>query len=99
MAYRASRSSSAPEICNGRERVMRYVGRYRGPRPLLLRRPVVGGVAAAALLAAPVLYVTGSFGGAIQGGTPTKQIADGTLVSPTAEDDGDVDPEATVVPT
>lgn len=57
---------------------MRYVGRHRAPRPLLLRRPVVGGVAAAIVLVAPVLYATGNFSGAIQGGTPSKQIADGT---------------------
>jgi len=79
---------------------MRYVGRHRGPRPLLLRRPVVGGVAAAALLAGPVLYVTGSFSGAVQSGTPTKQIADGTTSSPGESSlDAETDPESTVIPT
>jgi hypothetical protein len=79
---------------------MRYVGRHRGPRPLLLRRPVVGGVAAAALLAGPVLYVTGSFSGAIQGGTSTKQIAEGTKTSSTLSSlDVETDPESTVIPT
>ncbi len=56
---------------------MRYVGRHREPRPLLLRRPVVGGVAAAVILAVPLLYVTGNFGEGIQGSTPLSIIADG----------------------
>ena len=68
---------------------MRYVGRHRAPRPLLLRRPVVGGVAAAALLTVPVLYATGSFSGAIQGGTPSKQIADGATKTSDAPLEGD----------
>ncbi|MFI7585732.1 hypothetical protein ACIB24_01510 [Spongisporangium articulatum] len=42
---------------------MRYVGRHRAPRPLYLRRPVVGGVAIVLLLGGPALaYGTGSFG-------------------------------------
>src|SRR5690242_18374812 len=42
-----------------RERAMRYVGRHRAPRPLLLRRPIVGGVAAAVVVAVPAWVVTG----------------------------------------
>jgi hypothetical protein len=81
---------------------MRYVGRHRAPRPLLLRRPVVGGVAAAALLTVPVLYATGSFGGAIQGGPSSKQIADGTTNSSSSTEDSLDEPVtegATVIPT
>jgi hypothetical protein len=81
---------------------MRYVGRHRAPRPLLLRRPVVGGVAAAALLTVPVLYATGSFSGGIQGGPSSKQIADGTTRSSSSEAPLDEEPLTqgpTVIPT
>ena len=75
---------------------MRYVGRHRGPRPLLLRRPVVGGTAAAIALAVPVLYVSGNFSGAIQGGTPSEQIADGTKRTATGGPTGSTE---TLIPT
>jgi hypothetical protein len=62
---------------------MRYVGRHRAARPLLLRRPVAGGVAAAVALVVPVLYVSGNFGPGIKGSTPTNQIAEGKTKGPT----------------
>lgn len=77
---------------------MRYVGRHRAPRPLLLRRPVVGGTVAAVLLAVPVLYVSGNFSGAIRGGTPSEQIAEGTKRNPTTGG-GPTGLAETVIPT
>ena len=57
---------------------MRYVGRHRAPRPLVLRRPIIGGVAAAVLLCVPAAL-------AATGNSPihsrSGQVADGQSVS------------------
>lgn len=62
---------------------MRYVGRHRALRPLLLRRPVVGGAAVAAVLAVPVLYLTGNFGDGTRGGRPAQAAVTSVASTPT----------------
>lgn len=42
---------------------MRYIGRHRASRPIYLRRPVIGGVAAALVVGGPALALTNPTGG------------------------------------
>jgi len=52
---------------------MRYVGRHRAPRPLMLRRPIVGGVAAAVLLCVPAAWAATLPNSAVH--NPSKQAS------------------------
>lgn len=57
---------------------MRYIGRHRAPRPLYLRRPVIGGVAAVLVVGGPALALAPDGRPTAATPTPPSRTASGT---------------------
>jgi hypothetical protein len=78
---------------------MSYLGKHRAPRPLALRLPVVGGVAAAALLIYPVMMVTANVGDGSRPSARFRNVAGAERVPTSVPKDGTASiPATTSIP-